>query len=89
MAAGTSGELWRPTIAPGSSTDMVHRVVDHPVCIVGSRTLRYPAGVFEDLGASQTGHSDRVLPGAADEETPAADGSVEARGRSSDNPVGG
>jgi hypothetical protein len=59
------------------------------VCQVGSTTLRYHLRAIEDLRAWLVEQGDWVLLGAADEKKPAADGTVEAWGRSADNPVGG
>ena len=56
---------------------------------VGSTTLKYRLRAIEDLHAWLTGQGDWVPLGAADEKKPAADGSVEAWGRSAENPVGG
>lgn len=59
------------------------------VCQVGSTTLRYQARAIEDLHAWLLAQGDWVPLGAADEQKPAADGTVEAFGRAEDNPVGG
>jgi hypothetical protein len=59
------------------------------VCQVGSTTLRYQVSAVEDLHAWLRAQGDWVPLGAADESKPAADGTVEAWGRSADNPVGG
>jgi hypothetical protein len=59
------------------------------VCQVGSTTLRYHVRAIEDLHAWLVEQGDWVALGAADEGKPAAAGTVEAWGRSPDNPVGG
>jgi hypothetical protein len=59
------------------------------VCQVGSTTLRYRLQAVEDLHAWLQGQGDWVLLGAADESKPAAEGTVEAWGRSPGNPAGG
>jgi len=59
------------------------------VCRVGSTTLRYRLGAVDDLHAWLVEQGDWVPLGAADEKKPTADGTVEAWGRSPDNPVGG
>ena len=59
------------------------------VCQVGSTTLSYHRRAIEDLHAWLQERGDWVLLGAADEKKPAAEGTVEAWGRSQDNPVGG
>jgi hypothetical protein len=59
------------------------------VCQVGSTTLKYDARAIDDLHAWLEKQGDWVPLGAADEQKPAADGTVEAFGRAADNPVGG
>ena len=59
------------------------------VCQVGSTKLTYLLRVLDDLPAWLQEQGDWVPLGAADEKKPAADGTVEAWGRSEDNPVGG
>ncbi len=91
--AGTRADPWASTTAPGSSEYTVFRDPDADppvrVCQVGTTTLRYGVSAVEDLHARLVAQGDRVPLRAADEEKPAADGSVEARGRSPDEPVGG
>ncbi|SFR39665.1 hypothetical protein SAMN04488591_0993 [Microbacterium azadirachtae] len=67
----------------------MHREGDELVCTVGSTTLRYQARAIEDLHAWLAAQGDWVPLGAADEQKPAAPGTVEAFGRAEDNPVGG
>lgn len=59
------------------------------VCTVGKTELRYHLRCIEDLHAMLKAHGDWMLLGSADEQKPAAEGTVEAWGRSPDNPVGG
>src|SRR4030081_2212249 len=59
------------------------------VCIVGKTELRYQLRAIEDLHAMLMKHGDWMPLGSADEQKPAAEGSVEAWGRSAKNPVGG
>jgi hypothetical protein len=59
------------------------------MCQVGGTQLRYHLRAIEDLHAWLKGRGDWVPLGGADEQKPAPDGSVEAFGRSEDNPVGG
>jgi hypothetical protein len=59
------------------------------VCQVGSTTLRYRLQAIEDLHEWLRGQGEWVVLGAADEKKPAAEGTVEAWGRSANNPVGG
>ena len=59
------------------------------VCVVGKTELRYHLRCIEDLHAMLKKHGDWMLLGSADEQKPAAEGTVEAWGRSAGNPVGG
>jgi hypothetical protein len=59
------------------------------VCQVGSTQLRYHLSAIDDLHAMLKAHGDWMPLGGADEQKPAAEGTVEAWGRSPDNPVGG
>jgi hypothetical protein len=56
---------------------------------VGKTQLRYHLRCIEDLHAHLKAQGDWVLCGSADEQKPAADGTVEGWGRSEANPVGG
>jgi hypothetical protein len=93
MAKGTKSDPWELTTPPGSSSYSMYRDldVDPPalVCVVGSTTLKYHLSAIEDLHAWLLAQGDWVALGAADENKPAADDTVEAWGRSSSNPVGG
>jgi len=57
------------------------------VCVIGSTTLKYHLSAVDELHAWRS-PGDWVVLGAADENKPAADGTVEAWGRSATNPVG-
>ena len=59
------------------------------VCTVGKTVLHYDLRAIEDLHAMLKAHGDWMLLGSADEQKPAADGTVEAWGRSPENPVKG
>ena len=91
MAKGTKSDPWELTTPPGSSKYSMYRDDDPPalVCVVGSTTLKYHLSAIEDLHAWLLAQGDWVVLGAADENKPTADGTVEAWGRSSTNPVGG
>lgn len=93
MATGTKEDPWELTTAPGSSQYTMYRdeQSDPPalVCQVGSTTLKYQLRAIDDLHAWLVSQGDWVALGAADEKKPAAEGTVEAWGRSADNPVGG
>lgn len=87
--AGTPDDPWTLTTPPGSSEYTMHRDGDELVCQVGKTQLRYQARAIEDLHAWLREQGDWVPLGGADEQKPAAEGTVEAWGRSPDNPVGG
>ncbi|MHB8488825.1 MAG: DUF6855 family protein [Candidatus Dormibacteria bacterium] len=59
------------------------------VCTVGTTQLRYQLRCLDDLHRMLKDRGDWVPLGSADEQKPAADGTVEAWGRSPDNPVAG
>jgi hypothetical protein len=59
------------------------------VCQVGSTKLTYHLRCIEDLHGMLKEHGDWMDLGAADEQKEPSAGTVEAWGRSSDNPVGG
>lgn len=59
------------------------------VCTVGKTVLFYDARCINDLHAMLKAHGDWMELGAADEQKPAKEGTVEAWGRSETNPVGG
>ena len=90
---GTREDPWQLTTAPGSSAYTMHRDEDADppllVCQVGSTRLTYRLEAIEDLAAWLRQQGDWVDLGAADEKKPATEGTVEAWGRSPDNPVGG
>lgn len=92
-SAGSKDDPWALTTAPGSSTYEMYRddSVDPPllVCQVGSTRLTYLATAVHDLAEWLRAQGDWVDLGAADETKPAAAGTVEAWGRSEENPVGG
>jgi hypothetical protein len=91
--AGTKDDPWQLTTPSGSSTYTMYRdeSLDPPaiVCQVGTTQLRYDLRCLDDLRAMLVAAGDWVPLGSADEQKPAADGSVEAWARSNDNPVGG
>ena len=78
---------------PGSSEYEMYRdeSADPPalVCVVGKTTLSYHLRALDDLHAMLQEHGDWMLLGSADEQKPAAEGTVEAWARAPDNPVGG
>jgi hypothetical protein len=91
--AGTREDPWVLQTPPGKSEYLAYRdeAADPPalVVIVGKTELRYRLRCLDDLHAMLAATDDWVPLGSADEQKPAADGTVEAWGRSPDNPVGG
>jgi hypothetical protein len=92
-AEGTLEDPWQLTTPSGSSEYQMYRDpgLDPPaiVCQVGTTQLRYHLSAIEDLHAWLKQQGGWVPLGSADEQKPAAEGTVEAWGRSPDNPVGG
>lgn len=90
---GTKANPWQLTTPSGSSEYTMWRddAANPPaiVCMVAKTELRYQARAIEDLQAWLKQQGGWVLLGSADEQKPAVDGTVEAWGRSPDNPVGG
>jgi hypothetical protein len=93
MTAGTKADPWVLNTPPGTSEYTMYKdeEADPPalVCQVGSTTLKYQLRAIDDLAAWLRKQGDWVALGAADEQKPAAEGTVEAWGRAADNPVGG
>ncbi|MCU1514098.1 MAG: hypothetical protein JWO10_1188 [Microbacteriaceae bacterium] len=89
MSTGTKEDPWQLTTAPGTSQYSMYKEGDELVCVVGSTTLKYQARAIEDLHEWLQAQGDWVPVGAADEQKPAKDGTVESFGRSETNPVGG
>ena len=91
--SGTKDDPWKLTTAPGTSGYEMYRDEDADppalVCVVGSTTLKYHLSAVDDLVAMLKERGDWVDLGAADEQKPAKDGTVEAWGRDEANPVGG
>ena len=91
--SGTKQSPWELTTPSGSSQYVMYRdEASNPpalVCVVGKTELRYQLRAIEDLRAMLKKHGDWMPLGSADEQKPAAEGTVEAWGRSSKNGVGG
>jgi hypothetical protein len=90
---GTQDKPWELKTPPGTSDYEAYREpdADPPALVVqvGKTQLRYHLRCVEDLHAMLQGAGDWVPLGSADEQKPAAEGTVEAWGRSSKNPVKG
>jgi Family of unknown function (DUF6855) len=90
---GTRQHPWQLKTPSGSSEYQMYRdeAANPPalVCIVGKTELRYQLRCLDDLHAMLKAQGGWMPLGSADEQKPAAEGSVEAWGRSPSNPVGG
>jgi hypothetical protein len=90
---GTVENPWVLRTPPGTAEYRMYRDPDADppalVCMVGKTTLRYHLRAVDDLHALLVERGDWVELGAADEQKPAKDGTVEAWARGEGNPVGG
>jgi hypothetical protein len=90
---GTKQSPWQLKTASGSSEYEMYKdeSASPPalVCVVGKTELRYQLRAIEDLHKMLKEKGDWMPLGSADEQKPAAEGTVEAWGRSPENPVGG
>jgi hypothetical protein len=90
---GPKNGPWRLTTPAGSSEFEAWRdeAADPPALVVqvGKTQLRYQLRCLDDLAAMLKARGDWTPLGGADEQKPAAEGTVEAWGRAADNPVGG
>ena len=88
---GTREQPWVLKTPSGGSEFTAFRddALDPPALVVqvGKTEVRYHARCLDDLSAMLTDHGDWMPLGSADEQKPAADGTVEAWARSADNPV--
>jgi hypothetical protein len=93
MAEGSKESSWVLKTPPGTSEYTMYKDegADPPalVCQVGSTTLKYHLRAVDDLHVWLVERGDWVPLGATDEQKPAPPGTVEAWGRSPDNPVRG
>ena len=90
---GTRDDPWELTTPSGGSSFTAFRDegLDPPALVVrvGKTEVRYQLCCIEDLAAMLKARGDWVPLGGADEQKPAAEGTVEAWARAADNPVGG
>ena len=89
----TPHKPWTLTTPSGSSEFIAFRdeSAEPPALVVqvGKTELRYHLRCLDDLHAMLKKHGDWMLLGSADEQKPAAEGTVEAWARAKSNPVGG
>ena len=90
---GTQANPWVLKTPPGTSEYTIYRdeTLNPPalVCKVGTTTLLYDLRCINDLHQMLKARGDWMELGSADEQKPAKDDTVEAWGRSPDNPIGG
>jgi hypothetical protein len=90
---GTKEKPWTLKTPPGTAAYEAYRdeTADPAALVVqvGKTQLRYHLRCVEDLHGMLIKHGDWMPLGAADEQKPAAAGTVEAWGRASSNPVKG
>jgi len=90
---GTPDDPWRLKTPPLTGEYTMHRDTrdgtEVIVCTVGKSVLLYDARCIDDLAEMLRAHGDWMPLGSADEQKEAKPGTVEAWGRSPDNPVGG
>ena len=93
MEQGTKENPWVLQTPPLSSTYEMYKDEKDGreiiVCTVGKTILYYNARCIDDLHVMLKAHGDWMLLGSADEQKDAKPDTVEAWGRSADNPVGG
>jgi hypothetical protein len=93
MSKGTKTSPWKLKTPPGTSEFTAYRdeEADPPALVVqvGKTQLRYHLRCIDDLHAMLVEHGDWMPLGAADEQKSAAEGTVEAWGRSPKNPAKG
>lgn len=91
--SGTQEDPWVLATPPGTSEFEAYRApeADPPALVVhvGATQLRYHLRCVDDLHAMLREHGDWMPLGNADEQKEAKPDTVEAWGRSPDNPVGG
>lgn len=90
---GTQANPWVLKTPPGTSEYTIYRdeTLNPPalVCKVGTTTLLYDLRCINDLHQMLKARGDWMELGSADEQKPAKDDTVEAWGRSPENPIGG
>jgi hypothetical protein len=93
VGQGTKEDPWTLKTPSGQSEFQAYRdgSLDPPavVVLVGKTELRYHLSAIADLYGMLKARGDWVALGNADEQKPATEGSVEAWGRSPENPIGG
>ncbi len=93
LEKGTKEQPWVLKTPSGTSEYTLYKDETHAppilVCTVGTTVLHYDLRCINDLHAMLLARGDWMDLGSADEQKPAKEGTVEAWGRSADNPIGG
>lgn len=93
LPSRSKDDPWKLKTPPGTSEYTMHTDEKDGkqvlVCTAGGTVLLYDARCIPDLHDMLKQAGDWVELGGADEQKPAKEGTVEAWGRSADNPVGG
>lgn len=91
--SGTKQDPWQLKTPPGTSDYTMYKDEAHNppilVCTVGKTVLHYDLRAINDLHEMLKEHGEWVELGSADEQKPAKKDTIEAWGRSEDNPIGG
>ncbi|MBA3868080.1 MAG: hypothetical protein H0X30_02915 [Anaerolineae bacterium] len=91
--SGTKQDPWQLKTPPGTSDYTMYKDEAHDppilVCTVGKTILHYDLRAIKDLHEMLLEHGEWVDLGSADEQKPAKKDTIEAWGRSEDNPIGG
>ena len=91
--SGTSVDPWQLKTPPLTSDFQMYfderEGKEVIVCVVGKTALLYDRRALDDLHKMLIAHGDWMELGSTDEQKPAKDGTIEAWGRSSGNPIKG
>jgi len=91
--SGTKDNPWKLKTPPGTSEYQMYKSEKDGkeilVCIVGTTILHYDFRCLSDLHDMLKNHGGWMDLGSTDEQKPVKEGTVEAWGRSTGNPVGG
>ena len=91
--SGTKDSPWKLKTPPGTADYEMYRdnkdSKEIIVCVVGKTVLQYDARCVDDLHAMLKSNGDWVDLGGTDEQKEAKAGTIEAWGRSPENPLGG
>lgn len=90
---GTKENPWKLKTPPGTSEYQMYKAEKDGkeilICTVGTTILHYDFRCLSDLHAMLKAQADWIELGSADEQKPVKEGTVEAWGRSPENPLGG